>query len=127
MGDIFPVTIELKLVGIFENPDGAELLYFSREYLRELIPNSDAVGQLVVQAESPEAVAGVAKAIDALFENSPASTKTESEQAFQLSFIAFLGNVTSRARGVLSKSLRTRPQRPSARRKSGVAGTNQTA
>src|SRR5262245_33371224 len=93
-GDIFPATLELNLVGIFDDPAGGELLFFSRDYLRELLPttlpNRDVVGQYVVQAVSPDAVAQVAQAIDALFENSPAPTKTESERAFQLSFIAFL-------------------------------------
>jgi putative ABC transport system permease protein len=46
-----------------------------------------------VQAESAAAVANVSKAIDAMFENSPAPTKSESEQAFMLQFVAFMGNV----------------------------------
>ena len=35
----------------------------------------------------------IAKQIDALFANSPYPTKTESEQQFALSFVAFLGNI----------------------------------
>ena len=97
IGDIFPVTLELKLAGIFNNTDGNEVLYFNRDYLRELLPPSnpyrDEVGQYLVTATSPDTVAQVAQAIDAMFENSAAPTKTESERAFQLSFIAFLGNV----------------------------------
>jgi len=35
----------------------------------------------------------VAKAVDALFDNAPAPTRTESENAFQLSFVGMLGNL----------------------------------
>jgi putative ABC transport system permease protein len=38
-------------------------------------------------------VTSVSKAIDAMFENSPQPTKTETEKGFTLSFVAQLGNV----------------------------------
>jgi putative ABC transport system permease protein len=97
VGDIFPATLELTLVGIFDDPDRFEALYFNWEYMHESLgassPARDTVGQYLVQAESPEIVSGVAKAIDDLFANSPYPTKTESEQAFVLSFVSFLGNL----------------------------------
>lgn len=97
VGDIFPVTLELKLVGIFNDPDANEMLFFNYEYLREGIaaadPGRDLIGQFVVQAETPEVVPEISRAIDASFENSPFPTKTESERAFQLSFASFLGNL----------------------------------
>src|SRR5206468_5512552 len=37
----------------------------------------------------------VNKAVDDLFRNSPQPTKTETEKAFQLGFLAMLGNVTA--------------------------------
>src|SRR5262249_60142017 len=43
--------------------------------------------------DSPENVARVAKAIDEEFRNSDVPTKTETERAFQLGFVAMLGNV----------------------------------
>ncbi len=96
VGDIFPVTLELTLTGIFDSPpDENETLYFNRAYLRESLTGArrDQVGTFSVLADSPESVPRIAKAIDQLFENSPAPTKTESEQAFALSFVSFLGNV----------------------------------
>jgi putative ABC transport system permease protein len=96
-GDIFPVNPELKLVGVFHDPNTSETLYFNREYLREMLgqanPRADQVGTFQVQAESPAAVASIGRAIDAMFENSTAPTKTESEQAFMLQFVSFMGNV----------------------------------
>src|SRR3989454_3584007 len=37
-GDIFPVTLELTLRGVFDHGDNPEVLYFSREYLEESLP-----------------------------------------------------------------------------------------
>jgi putative ABC transport system permease protein len=95
-GDIYPVNPELTLVGIFEDPNGTETLYFSYPYLREMLgagARGDAIGAFQVQAESAGAVPAICKAIDEMFANSTAPTKTESEQAFALQFASFLGNI----------------------------------
>ena len=96
-GDIFQVNPELTLVGIFHDPNTSETLFFSNEYLREMLgaksAQQDMVGSFQVQVESVDAVPGAIKAIDDLFANSQFPTKTESEQAFGLQFISFLGNV----------------------------------
>jgi putative ABC transport system permease protein len=96
-GDIFAANLELTLVGIFDDRERDEVLFFNHDYFREsLSPNDparDIVGQLLVQVERPEDVAGVSRAIDEMFANSPFPTKTESEQAFVLSFVSFLGNL----------------------------------
>ena len=79
------------------DPDRNEVLFFNREYLRESLPANnaqrDTANAFKIQANSPEETLKVAKAIDALFENSPYQTVTESERAFQLSFVSFLGNL----------------------------------
>jgi len=97
VGDIFPVTLELKVVGIFDEPDKQSVLYFSREYLREALGSSNAqqdmVGAFLVQAETPADVARLSSTIDDMFAMSPFPTRSESEKAFQLSFISFLGNL----------------------------------
>ncbi len=97
VGDIFPVTLEFKLVGIFDVPDHAKLMYFNRDYLREsLSPTSagrDLVGAFFVQSDTTDNVPKIALAIDNMFAGSPYPTKTESERAFELSFLSFLGNI----------------------------------
>ncbi len=95
IGDIFPVNPELTVVGIFDDPEKSELLLFNHEYLREGLTGArkDQVGAFSIQADSPEAVPRISTAIDKMFENSPAETRTESEQAFALSFVSFIGNV----------------------------------
>jgi putative ABC transport system permease protein len=91
------VTLELKVIGIFDEPDNVTMLYFNRDYLREALgPNSrqqDMVSEFLVQANTPADVPRIAAAIDDQFATSPFPTKSESEKAFQLSFLAFLGNL----------------------------------
>src|SRR5579871_4918134 len=97
VGDIFPVTMEFKVAGIFDVPDGAKLMYFNRDYLRESLSATsagrDMVGAFFVQSDSAENVPKIAAAIDSAFDSSPYPTKTESERAFELSFLSFLGNI----------------------------------
>jgi putative ABC transport system permease protein len=51
------------------------------------------VQQYYVETNSQNDVSPVASAIDAVFADSPAPTRTESEHAFMLSFVSFVGNV----------------------------------
>src|SRR5437667_4927671 len=73
------------------------IVYFNWDYLKHSLPaTSDfrsMIQQFHLEASSKDEVPRVAEAIDASFENSPYPTETESEQAFQLSFVSFLGNL----------------------------------
>jgi putative ABC transport system permease protein len=94
-GDIFPVNLELTLRGIFDDPLDLELLYFQRDYLEQSLPagRRGNAGTFNILANSVEDVPPIEKAVDEMFQNSPVQTKTETESAFSLSFLAFLGNV----------------------------------
>jgi putative ABC transport system permease protein len=86
------VTPELVLRGIFTGgPE--DQLYFHWDYLNEAAHRPNLAGIYWVRLERPEAAARVGQAIDAMFRNSDAETKTESIGAFLLNFIAMLGNV----------------------------------
>lgn len=95
VGDIFPGQLELYLRGIFEHPTDDEVLYFPFEYLYESLPagRRDFVGTFIILAQSPDEVPRVAAAVDEMFRNSPVPTRTETEKAFALSFLSFLGDV----------------------------------
>ena len=97
VGDATPITLELSLVGIFDEPGNTPVLYFNRAYLEDSLPPGDprrgTAQQYYVETASKDDVSRVASAIDALFENSPAPTMSETEHVFLLSFISFLGNV----------------------------------
>ena len=99
LGDIFPVTAELTIVGIYSDPDDEENLYFDYEYLRQLLiatgqsSRADTVGVFLTAVDRPEDVDAIAAAIDKQFEDSPAPTKSETERMWQLGFVSFLGNL----------------------------------
>ena len=96
-GDIYPVRLELTVAGIFKHPPASACLIFHDEYLTELLPKDssmrDLVGAYIILATTVENVPRVARTIDAMFDNSPYPTRTESEKEFGRSFLAFLGNV----------------------------------
>jgi len=72
------------------NPVGV----LDRKYLEESVPVlKDQTGTFGILADSPAAVPQVAAAVDDMFHNAPQQTKTESEKAFGLDFVAMLGNV----------------------------------
>jgi putative ABC transport system permease protein len=94
-GDIYPVNLELTIRAIFHGVANDATLYFHRKYLEESLSQAarGTVGVFSILADSPESVTHLAREIDDMFHNSDRQTKTESERAFQLSFIAMLGNV----------------------------------
>ncbi|HUA62026.1 MAG TPA: FtsX-like permease family protein [Verrucomicrobiae bacterium] len=94
-GDIFPGQFEFTVRGIFDSPLASDVLYFDREYLDQSMSERrrGAVGMYYVRIDDPSHSGRIAEAIDAEFHNSTAQTKTESEQAFTVGFLALLGNV----------------------------------
>lgn len=93
-GTIFPVNLELTIRGIFVAPQPSITIYFNYKYVEEAVAFAKGhAGTFNILADSPDDVPKVAAAVDAMFHNFPEPTKTESEKAFQLSFINSLGNV----------------------------------
>jgi putative ABC transport system permease protein len=96
-GDIYPVDLELTVRAIFEGAEGVndDAMYFHRKYVEEGLSASrkGMVGSFGILADSPESVPRIAREIDEMFRNSDRQTKTESERAFQLSFVSLIGNV----------------------------------
>ena len=94
-GDIFPVTLEFTVRSIYDSVDNNETMYFNLDYLFESLPagRRDFAGTFNILADSPSSVSGIAKGVDDTYRNATIQTRTETEQAFQLGFISFLGNV----------------------------------
>ena len=93
-GTIFPMNLELTIRGIFTAPQPTITVYFNQKYVEEAVPFAKGkTGTFGILADSANDVPKVASAVDAMFRNSPEPTKTESEKAFQLSFVNSLGNV----------------------------------
>jgi putative ABC transport system permease protein len=93
-GDIYPVDLELNVRGIFHsNPDNKSV-YFNAKYVEEAVDFfKGRAGTFSILAASPGDVSKIASTVDDMFHNSPQPTKTESEKAFGLEFVAMMGNV----------------------------------
>ncbi|MGB9233352.1 MAG: FtsX-like permease family protein [Terriglobales bacterium] len=93
-GTIYPVNLELTIRGIFHAPQPTSAIYFDQKYVEEAVAFAKGeAGMFDILVDAPQNVARVATTIDDMFRNSPQPTKTESEKAFQLSFINSMGNV----------------------------------
>src|SRR6266508_3990354 len=95
-GTIFPGTWTFTLRGIYDGADrttDVSTMYFHWDYLNEAVKKlyprrADQTGVFIVSLHDPQQAAEVSGAIDAMFRNSLAETLTETEKAFQLSFVA---------------------------------------
>jgi putative ABC transport system permease protein len=95
-GTIFPGNWEFVIRGIYrgarKSTDETQFFFhwnYLNESLKKTAPyRADHVGWFLVGVKSPDIAAAVSVAIDKLFKNSLAETLTETEKAFQLSFIS---------------------------------------
>ncbi|MFI5237503.1 MAG: ABC transporter permease [Ignavibacteriales bacterium] len=95
-GDIYPGTWEFIVRGIYrprdKTTDASQMIFhwnYVNERMKEDMPErSGDIGWYIVQIEDPAKSAIISEQIDALFKNSPAETKTETERAFQQGFLA---------------------------------------
>lgn len=95
-GTIFPGQWEFTIRGIYSGAQRSTdetQFFFSWEYLNESLRSSmprraDQAGIYVIGVSDPEQAAEVSRTIDGIFRNSLAETLTETEKAFQLSFVA---------------------------------------
>jgi putative ABC transport system permease protein len=100
-GTIFPVDLDLTIRAIYHRDPPQNALYFNAKYLEEAIPwFKGQAGWYVAQIDSPDHVASASQQIDDMFRNSPLQTKSETEKAFQLGFVASLGNVKAFILGI---------------------------
>ena len=95
-GTIYPGNWDFVVRAIYDGArkgtDQSQMLFHWR-YLDETIKQrypgrANNVGVFVTEVASPDQVAAVSRAVDREFANSRAETLTETEKAFQLSFVA---------------------------------------
>jgi putative ABC transport system permease protein len=88
----YPFTIR----GVYRAGSGAvdnQTMLFQWKYADERSLVKGQVGWYIVQVGDPNQAAQVASAIDRQFANSPYETKTDTEKAFQSSFVSMFGNL----------------------------------
>jgi putative ABC transport system permease protein len=92
LGSYWGIVPEVTLVGTFEGgPD--DQFWFHWEYLNEAAGRPNTAGIYWVRIDRPENAMLVANAIDRMFRNSDAETKTESVNQFLLNLVSMLGSV----------------------------------
>lgn len=86
---------DLKVAGIYDAGNGDNSsLYFHYDYLNESRNfDRDTIGYVVLRTEDPARNMEIANAVDALFANSPAETKTSTESAFIQGFANQMGDI----------------------------------
>ncbi len=100
-GTIFSVDPQLTIRAIYRRDPPQNTLYFNTKYLEEAVPwFKGQAGWYAAQIDSADDVGRVSEQIDGMFRNSPLPTKSESEKAFQLGFVASLGNVKAFILGI---------------------------
>ena len=95
-GDVFPGQWEFVVRGIYtprdQTTDPATMMFhykYVEERIRQDMPNrAGEIGWYIVRIDDPENSAAISEEIDKLFANSRAETKTETERAFQQSFLS---------------------------------------
>jgi putative ABC transport system permease protein len=95
-GTIYGGTWTFTVRGIYDGADqgtDTSAMYFHyallNETIKKLYPRrGDHAGVFIIQLSDPAQAAEVSAAVDAMFRNSLAETLTETEKAFQLSFVA---------------------------------------
>ncbi len=93
-GTIYPVNLELNIRGFYHRDPDFASVYFNSKYVEEAVSFfKGQAGTFYILADSPKDVSTVSSTVDDMFRNSPQRTKTESEQAFGLEFVAMMGNV----------------------------------
>jgi putative ABC transport system permease protein len=100
-GDIYPGKWQMEVVGFYhgnnETVDETAMV-FNWNYLNEQIKQTQPrranyVGWYIIDIENPANRASISLAIDNLFANSAAETKTQSEKEFQQSFVSMSGAI----------------------------------
>jgi putative ABC transport system permease protein len=95
-GDVFPGQWEFVVRGIYTPRDQTtdpSTMMFHYQYVeerarRDMPERSGEVGWYIVRIDDPDNSARLSEEIDKLFANSRAETKTETERAFQQSFLS---------------------------------------
>ncbi|RQS73419.1 ABC transporter permease [Burkholderia sp. Bp8963] len=107
-GTIYPGTWEFVVRGILDGRDESTItrqLIFHWDYLNERVRKTtprqaDQVGVYVFGIANPDDAAAISRNVDAVFKNSLAETLTETEQAFQLGFVAMSNQIIAAIRVV---------------------------
>jgi putative ABC transport system permease protein len=100
---IYDRSVEFIVRGVCTGGD-EKTLFFHHDYINELVPAwaKDQVSTFSILANSAADVPRIAQAVDSLFINTDAPTKTESERDFAISFETMMGGVKQFMYGIIA-------------------------
>ena len=95
-GDIFPGKWDFVIRGIYQpkykSTDATQMLFhwdYLNERMKQQSPGrANQIGWFIIKIKNSDQASVISNKVDALFKNSSAETKTETERAFQQGFIA---------------------------------------
>ncbi|WP_005031564.1 ABC transporter permease [Holophaga foetida] len=106
--DIFPITVRLTLRGTFRSrkPSDEQALHFHYKLLEEGVSYMKGhIGNIWVRARHPEDVPGLIERIDRHFADAVDPTTSETENAFQLTFLKMMGNYSAMIQSITAAVL----------------------
>jgi putative ABC transport system permease protein len=90
-------TWDMRIAGIYNATNGdSASLYFHIDYVNESLSEQggrDVIMFIVMKIANPDEAGKVSAAVDALFANSPAETKTATERAFIQGYANMIGDI----------------------------------
>src|SRR5262245_24935912 len=96
-GTIYPGTWDFTIRAVYHAKNksfGEETMLFHWKYLDQKgMGGRSMVGIYVLELSDPSRASAITREVDAMFENSAAATRTETERAFQAGFVSMYGNV----------------------------------
>ena len=100
-GDIYPGQWQMQVVGMYRGRDETideTAMLFNWHYLDEQLQQTQSsrashVGWYIIDIADPNDRARISIAVDALFKNSSAETKTQTEKEFNQSFVSMSGAI----------------------------------
>ncbi|MDE3244558.1 MAG: FtsX-like permease family protein [Acidobacteriota bacterium] len=107
-GTIFPISPRLTIRVVFKatKPSQENALYFHYKVLAEGVPRmKGSVGTFFLRVHQADEIPRLSVRIDNHYANSASETLSETENAFNLSFVKMLGNITAMIQGITAAVL----------------------
>lgn len=108
IGTIYPGDWDFTIAGIYtgskigtdESQFFMHYTYLDERMKIEMPPRAGQIGSFIMTIDDPSNAAIISDKIDNLFVNSAAETKTQTEEAFQLSFVSMAGSIVAGLKAV---------------------------
>ncbi|HYB89696.1 MAG TPA: FtsX-like permease family protein [Candidatus Binataceae bacterium] len=95
-----PLTLTFRIIGTIDQGPDLTIFLFQRDYMEEALHRPGQVSMLWVRCARLDDVSRIAAVIDAMFRNSSAETRTETEKAFMAEMVSTYGPLARIVQGI---------------------------